>query len=154
MSYAFTDNVRRSQANTAPTPVRCTTDRSTSPFACSATISVPNPRGGSRSVNSDTTFLRITPRYNGAYVKVTLLNAGAGDPRVVDFDGVQPIVDSTGRAGDLFRRVRAAIEPAGGVYPEAAVDITGSFCKTFRVTNRVQDYDAGECFPGYTPAAP
>ena len=67
---------------------------------------------------------------------------------VVPFDGVQPIVDSTGRASDLFRRVKARVELASNVvYPGAAVDVHGNFCKTFRVTDRLQDYDAGSCTP-------
>lgn len=67
---------------------------------------------------------------------------------LVQFNGVQPEVDSTGRASDLFRRVSARIETASNVvYPGAAVDIHGNFCKTFRVTDRLQDYDAGACTP-------
>jgi hypothetical protein len=64
------------------------------------------------------------------------------------FQGVQPLVDSTGRAGDLFRRVKARIEPTGGIYPEAAIDVTNNFCKTFQVTDNIANYSTGTCYPG------
>lgn len=62
-------------------------------------------------------------------------------------------VDSTGRANDIFRRVRAQIEldTSGGsdntVYPSAALEV-GQLCKNFSVTDRGQDfYHPGTCTP-------
>jgi len=75
--------------------------------------------------------------------RVTLAN---GSEPVV-FSSVQPEVDSTGRANDLFRRVKSRIELDSSSIPyvEAAVDLTGGLCKTFRVTDRAEDFDPGAC---------
>ena len=127
-----------------PTPVRCTAI-TTGNFSCSAVIDLPDII----EANSDTAYLRITPRYNATTVNVQgLCGNDAGCRGAPLFSGVQPRVDSTGRASDLFRRVSARVSPADGVYPVAAVDITNNFCKTFGVSANVSDYQTGECFPG------
>ena len=149
-TYSFTEDIRRDKDSDAPVEAQCKTDIHTgTPYACVTTLNIPDPRGsGTTQRNDDTAYLRLTARYNKANVKITLLRTNnTGTTTTVDFDGVQPLVDSTGKANDLFRRVRARIEPAGGVYPEAAVDMTSSFCKTFRVTDRTTDYSVGECIP-------
>ena len=65
----------------------------------------------------------------------------------VHFSAVQPAIDSTGRANDLFRRVRSRVELDGSSIPaaESAVDISGSLCKTFLITDNPDDYVAGTC---------
>lgn len=90
-------------------------------------------------------FLHISTIYNTAGVKIVLMQ----DDTVVNFSGVQAKVDSTGRAGDLFRRVKATVDLSNSdfPYPEAALDLTGNLCKTFRVTDNIADYDAGSCTP-------
>jgi hypothetical protein len=71
--------------------------------------------------------------YNSTSYSVKLLKG----VDVVQFDGVLPAVDSTGRANDIFRRVSSRVEmnPINFPYPDAAVDITGSLCKNFTVTD-------------------
>lgn len=142
----FADNVRRSPSANGLQQVRClpnpSSETSWGNYSCRADIQLPTPVGG----GSRSAYLRLTPRYNSTHYQVSLYNGSA----VRNFDGVQPRIDSTGRANNLFRRIDARVEPSSSaVYPEAAVDITGNFCKVFSVTNRTQDYRDGNavCTP-------
>lgn len=119
-----------------PTPIVCSSTVSSGGYACSVTITV-NPglaSAAAYTINpNDTAFLRISTLYNSASYRVSLLNNNT----VVNFDGVQPEIDSTGRANDLFRRVLSRVEATDTYfpYPDGAVDITGNFCKDFYVTD-------------------
>lgn len=127
--------------DSGPTPVRCDKDEL---YTCKVTLVLPNPRGGTSA--NRTAFLRLAALYNNADYKLVLKNGDA----VVKFAGIQAKVDSTGRAGDLFRRVTARVNlqvNSSFPYPEAAIDLNGSLCKTFRVTDSPGDYDAGGCDP-------
>jgi hypothetical protein len=89
----------------------------------------------------------LSALYNGAHYQVELLKAGTP----VLFDHVQPEVDSTGRANDMFRRVKSRIEfKSDFTYPEAAIDIEGDLCKNFIVTDK--DPAAGETFGYNSPS--
>ena len=141
-SLAFLSDVRRTSTNSL-SDVRCARSVASELYSCSADIRLPVPIDGSVASRSNA-YLRLTARYNSTHYKLTMIRGA----NVVQFNGVQPAVDSTGRASDLFRRVAARIETASNVvYPGAVVDINGNFCKTFRVTDRLQDYDAGACTP-------
>jgi hypothetical protein len=124
----------------SPFGVTCSGDISAGGYACRVMIELPNTiNAGSREA-----YLRISSIYNTASYRTTLLN---GSDSVL-FDGVQPIIDSTGRANDLFRRVVTRVELAdvNYPYPMAAVDITGNFCKDFRLTDKADDY-LNNCAP-------
>jgi hypothetical protein len=97
------------------------------------TLDLPTPIGG----GDRQAYLRLSSLYNGAHFRVTLSNNGAAEK----FSGVQPIVDSTGRANDIFRRISARVNLYDFPYPDAALDITGNLCKSFSVTDT-------EYFPG------
>ncbi len=141
-AVTFTNDVRRSKTNDL-TDVDCSPSLVSALYSCIATVAVPEPINGNSASRSNA-FLRLTARYNKAHFKISLFNGSTP----VLFDGVQPEVDSTGRANDLFRRVSARVETGANiVYPEAAVDISGNFCKTFAVTDRASDYQVGGCTP-------
>lgn len=77
-----------------------TMDVNSNTYACETTVDI------GRSVQpSDVLYLRLTPLMNDSNFSVELLNNG----RVVDFNGVQPKVDSTGRANTQLRRVESRI---------------------------------------------
>ncbi len=104
-------------------------------YACSTDIAVPALGSGTRKA-----YLQLTSIYNKATYKVQILG---GSGNVLNFDNVQPIVDSTGRASDLFRRIRARVAMSEGMpttYPEAALHVGKSLCKDFFVTNSPADY--------------
>ncbi len=62
----------------------------------------------------------------------------------VNLNEVQPMVDSTGRASSLFRRVQARVtmrkDAINLQYPDAALSVEGDLCKNFFITN---DSDTG-----------
>ncbi len=95
-------NESSSQATTDYTFTKCSDrmDANSNTYACETTVNI------GRNVNpSDVLYLRLTPLMNDSNFKVELLN---GDT-VVDFAGVQPKVDSTGRANTQLRRVESRI---------------------------------------------
>ena len=122
-------------------PVQCTSGAfPLTGYACQVTLDLP---GG---LANRTGYLRLTSAYVGTHLQVELRNNANS---VVDFHDVQPMIDVTGRANDLFRRVEARIETANPnfPYPRATVDITNNFCKTFSVADTAAAYTAGGCNP-------
>lgn len=138
-NISFMSDKREPVSGNGLTDVRCVPSLQSTEYSCRAEISVPAPRDGA-AASRQNAFLRIVPRYNGTHFRISLQN---NDGDMVLFDGVQPEVDSTGRASDLFRRVSARVETNNAAtYPNAAVDVSGDFCKLFRVTNSASDYEA------------
>lgn len=112
-------------------------------YACEVTLELPNPVGEADG-NNRRAYLRVSQIYNTtASYRVSLAN-NAVETR---FTAVQPIIDSTGRANDLFRRVKARVEMESSSIPplESAIDISGSLCKTFLVTDNADEYYPGDC---------
>lgn len=124
-----------------PVPIYCVSSYSGGEnFACKAQIKLPDTVGGARQ----NLFLRLMPLYNGSNYRVTLLD----NANPVQFNAVQPEIDSTGRANTLYRRVATRVEltDIDFPYPDAEIDIEGSFCKNFSITDDEDDYnkiDAG-----------
>ena len=138
----FALDARRSPTNT-PQQIRCSTTFVTSQYACVATIKLPAPIDG--NVANRNAYLRLTSLYNGAHYKIRLLSG----TNYVQFNDVQPIIDSTGRANDMFRRVQARVQLTGNfTYPQAAIDLGGSLCKNFVVTDSDSGYSGSStCTP-------
>lgn len=136
----FALDARRSPTN-APQQVHCEDSLASAAYACKVTIALPSPIDGNAANRN--AFLRLTALYNNSHFSVKLKNAGSD----VLFNRVQPEVDSTGRANDVFRRVKARVELKGEfAYPEAAIDMTGNLCKNFTVTDAEDGYvDGGGC---------
>jgi len=146
-TVGFTDDY----ASGALQPVACDENFSTvsvdSAYACKAIAKLPLAVGSSDK-NDRTAYLRIQAPYNTQTTfRITMQNGNSKDP--VKFDGVQPIVDSTGRANDLFRRVMSRVEfnDASFPYVEGTLDIRGNLCKTFSVSDTAQRFDPGNCNP-------
>lgn len=115
----------------SPLAVRCSGRLSGGGYACRQRLVLPTPiNGGDR-----TAFLRLTPYYNATHFSVALVDSSSA--QVVNFSGVQPAIDSTGRANNFFRRVETRVELIDNTfpYPDEAVDITGDLCKDFSVTD-------------------
>ncbi len=118
-------------SSTTPLAYAKCNDSFSSEYACSMTIDLPE------EIKSRHTYVRITKRYSpSANFQLQMLD---GANQVVAFAGVQPLVDSNGRANDMFRRVQARVQFLGGMndlaYPSGALEISkGDFCKNMAVT--------------------
>lgn len=118
-------------------------------YACEALVQLRRPV----AAQSGDSYLVLRPIYRNAKFRIT----GLKDSQLVQFDGVQPQVDSTGRANDIFRRVEARLSLGGagesgslgaGVLPAYALDTAGSLCKHFYVTVNDNGKASGrECTP-------
>jgi Tfp pilus assembly protein PilX len=144
-----TDNPNPKDELTTPTAISCKPSLGSGGYACSSTLVLPQAIGAS-SINDRTAFLRLTPFYNSTHFRVTLWNgpiSTASSP--VLFKDVQPVIDSTGRANDLFRRVQSSVNLYDTTfpYPEAAIDLTGNFCKDFSVTDTAYIAGSTVCTP-------
>lgn len=106
-------------------------------YACSITINLPEVDGGNPTGNTPrTAYLKLSQFYNAANTEFrVIMRDAAGDK--LRFKDVQPVVDSTGRANDLFRRIRSRIDVGVSSVPnpESAVDVSKSLCKIFAVTD-------------------
>lgn len=142
----FSDDFRQTQGSLNPEQIACNKDFSATSsggqYACKVTINLPIAVNADDNMSRSRAYLRIGEFYNSnTTFRVTLSSTTSGPVR---FRGIQPIVDSTGRANDFFRRVSSRIELGSSVpYVENAVDITNNLCKAFLVTDT--SYDAGDC---------
>jgi Tfp pilus assembly protein PilX len=108
-------------------------------YACSALLEL--PAGAALASNVNNYYLRITPEYGQTHFQVSLQNSG----NPVDMTGVQPIIDATGRAADVFRRqqARVRVNPVGGL-PEYVVQSASTICKNMIVSDG-SFYQANNC---------
>lgn len=125
-----------------PNPVKCSGSllSTNEIYACTAIIKLADPVIYYNPDSSRTLYLNLSSIYNKANYRVSLYNSETQTP--VHFSAVQPQIDSTGRANTLYRRVATRVEltDINFPYPEAAVNITGNFCKDFSVTDNPDDF--------------
>lgn len=101
-------------------------------YLCTATLTLPS--GAQYTSANNNYYLRITPLYGPAHFRVQLLNSSTGD--TVDLRGVQPLIDATGKAEDVYRRlqVRVRLNPTTGL-PEYAAESADTICKNMQVAD-------------------
>ena len=107
-------------------------------YACKTTFD------GESLVTKDTDYyLRINAIYRSAHFKITAYDQNG---KKLYFDGVQPLVDVTGRSSDSFSRIQARLKPtydnstnSSNWWPEYVIDTNGKVCKDIEV-----QYDKGE----------
>lgn len=115
-----------------PVDVYCNTDDSWgNGYSCVADLVVPNPipTAASTRRNANTMFLVLNLPYGApdTEVSVELKDCENSDSSIYDtekcksvyFSEVQPVVDATGRANDLFRRIEARVETQDTYFPIA-----------------------------------
>ena len=125
-------------------PITCSKDlEANNGYSCKAVLELGSAVSQADSNNA---FLRIETVYRNANVRVQMRNSL--DDSVVSFVGIQPSVDSTGRASNLFRRVEARLQIGNDFpYPSYAVDLANSLCKDFSV-------DSENVITNYAPCTP
>jgi Tfp pilus assembly protein PilX len=97
-------------------------------YACTARIELDNGQPST----SNSYFLRVTPLYGSTHFRLQMLRNNA----VVNFSGVEPVIDSTGRASDVFRRIQTRVRPDNlSNLPEYAAETAGDVCKTMQVSD-------------------
>jgi len=83
-------------------------------------------------VGQNRTFLRLSSIYQASAVTITATTAAGGAAKLV---GAQSIVDSTGVASEVSRRVQVRVANNGGVdVPENVLSSMNTLCKTMSVT--------------------
>lgn len=124
---SFTLDTRPDVAGAGLVTTGCST---VNQYVCSINLQLPQTVDPTAASNRYAAYLRITSFYEPTDFVIA--------PVGTNFSGVQPIVDSTGRASNVFRRVSARVERTNSndsqLYPRATVDITRNFCKSFGVT--------------------
>ncbi len=109
-------------------------------YACSALLQIPS--GSTYASSANNYYLRITPIYGQTHFRVAMVNSSTE----VSFDQVQPIIDATGRADDVYRRLQARVlvNPLT-LYPEYALETANNICKNMSVSSETKDYVANNC---------
>ncbi len=105
-------------------------------YACRADIILPTTVSQTGSGTARNAYLIIGALYKGTDYKIEAFNGANNNPVSV----VAPVVDSTGRANDLYRRVKARVRLEGD-YPIARMDVNGDVCKNFSITDNRDDYN-------------
>jgi hypothetical protein len=117
----------------APLSVRCDSTN----LRCSAELHFPKPKPEGSTREESTFFLVISRVYSKPTideVRVKMFSDEAHENEIPFFN-VQPIVDSTGRAGDLVRRVEVRLgSNAGQFVPLSELTVDGGLSKDFFVT--------------------
>lgn len=127
-SHAF--DVAKVSPNTS---VSCGTDFTLiNTYLCTATLAL--PAGATYASTANNYFLRVTPIYGAAHFRVQLFNSSTST--AVDMQDVQPLIDATGKAEDVYRRVqvRVRVNAINGL-PEFAADSANTICKNMQVAD-------------------
>jgi len=122
-----------------PVPTQCKDDLSDGGYACSDTLNLVTKVDAGHKA-----YLVLKPFYKSTDFRVTLIDSSKAETPI-KFDNVQPAVDSTGRANDLFRRVQARVMGPPSLQPEMI--IKGNLCKNFAVTDTTRIDLSPACTP-------
>lgn len=115
------------------TNVQCGTDFSQlNTYLCTATLSL--PAGAAYSSSNNNYYLRVTPIYSGTHFRAELFDSSSSS--TVEMRDVQPLIDATGRAQDVYRRVqvRVRVNAITGL-PEFAAESANTICKNMQVAD-------------------
>jgi Tfp pilus assembly protein PilX len=81
-------------------------------------------------------YMRLTPTYSGANIKVQFMAGSTSSVSPMTFDGVQAAVDVTGRVSDVYQRLTARLNPVGNGdswYPKYAIESNTKVCKDMSI---------------------
>lgn len=115
------------------TNVTCTTNfNQLNTYLCTATLAL--PAGATYASTANNYYMRITPIYGATHFRVQLYNSSTSS--AVDMSDVQPLIDATGKAEDVYRRiqVRVRVNAITGL-PEFAAESANTICKNMQVAD-------------------
>lgn len=119
-----------------PREVYCDPNADTDVYSCRASIENFVPAGG----GDFDYYLLVTPLYSGTDFEVRLTD-GSLQPdgsNTIKFDGIEPRIDSTGRANDVFRRVVSRVifsDESQTTNGGSGFDVTQGICKGFELAD-------------------
>lgn len=130
------DNVGPNKATPGFSTVRCSdytgsTDQYNEDdptYACKITLS---EAGMNLDMSGSNYYLRISAMYRSTHFRISATSGS----NTVYFNGVQPLVESTGKSANSYSRVQAWLQPVhksdkdNGWYPEYALATNGQVCK-------------------------
>lgn len=116
---------------------------------CSFEVTMPNG-SGSAGFFGNNVISRIKSIYGSADLKIT--GTDGGTPEVVRFVGAQTVVDSTGKANDVLRRIKVRLSDSNAYsVPEYALQIFDGICKQIEVTEASASAPASITYPCPNP---
>lgn len=85
-------------------------------------------------INASRSYVKLSSIYQSNNVQVTALDGGGNAMEVI---GAQAIVDATGKANDVLRRIQVRIKTSdfGASFPENALQTSESICKRYAVAS-------------------
>lgn len=128
-----TPSLLAAEKTTAPNLARCQASIPSGEFACSVRVNLSGVFATGGNAGNTDYFLRLTAIYNNADYQIRLLDAGGTTLRL--FNNVEPQIDATGRANDIFRRIQSRVRNITNSNPltDGGFDITQGLCKNFNV---------------------
>ncbi len=136
ISLVNNDATRRSSKN-SPVAIKC--DSTVDDYPCSVSITDFIPAHSANYMNYRY-YLLVKPFYNGTTFRAQMFNNSVPS-ELLKFDGVEPKIDSTGRANDVFRRVVSRVK-FGAPDNLTGVDIAQGICKNFQLADAKEGVDA------------
>jgi len=119
----------------------CDSSATEGQYACSITLTLTGGSNNNFDPSNRINYLRIESIYRGTNLRVALVNSSSGSE--VAIEDVQAIVDVTGRAGDVYRRVQARISLLSQdpfPFPDFAIQTADDICKNFSITDDAGDF--------------
>ncbi|HSX23514.1 MAG TPA: hypothetical protein VLE74_00215, partial [Candidatus Saccharimonadales bacterium] len=118
--------------------VTCST--ANTPKFCKFTISNIKALVGGTYGNTYRAYLRVKSVYIASSLTISA-TTNSGNP--ASFSGTQVMIDSTGKANDVLRRIQVRVPVnLSGILPDSPLDTSGSICKRYLVgASSVSDPD-------------
>lgn len=123
----------------SPQPSSCRLDGSYGEYLCKTTITLPVAADPATTLR----YITVASLYRNTSFQVKMYDGDAIPANLVLFRNVQPEIDVTGRANDVFRRTVSRVESADASeapYPRAALGSMGDICKNYLITDDPDDY--------------
>lgn len=117
------------------------------PVQCSATVSPTSPKHCSLTVtglNTNSLYIRLKSVYISSVATIRCTSDAAPTP--CEMEGTQILIDSTGKANDVLRRIQVRVPNVrSGIFPEGAIDTSGGICKRYVVVGNSSLSDPDGC---------